>query len=447
MSEEKISGIADNSSWKKSKRKMERLGKNVNPEAMRNLNRSTISSLKKEERKNVLDNVIRDLPDKETKMVPATEEDLKEFRKEYPSENVQNFKVGNKEYRFNITDNIVKDIILQVVEEKGKDNLDPREIASRLSDYLGDKTSESIHFKFHKVQENDRLKYYQLLVKYANFLIYEDTKFSGKGYSLVWKSIISPIIENGKIFEIDESVTSILNNTHSTMTEAPFNHIILNCRILIEDRIYYGLMFTKYFINNTEPPGLVGESEIDGDLKDGFFSCYSELDKKDRERKLHLDFFDVGNVLCPERKNNKYQKRLISFFYSFCNFINEPEVTVVDTVLNPKNNKRRSDRGTMPLPANKIIRISGMLKKYVSEYSEGMYRGLSHRFIVRGHFMHFRDEKIYNKLYKIPEEELIKRGYQKSGGIIKKWLKPFQKGEGILVDKTYKVLKGGKEKC
>lgn len=360
---------------------------------------------------------------------------------EEKEENIKNFKVDDNEYRFNISNNITKDLILQEANKNGKDNIDPKNILAKLDEYLGDKTSESIHFKFHKIPENDRLKYYQLLIKYANFMIYENHNEHNYDYSGVWEDFIKPIIDNGRIFQLDDDIIPIIDDTNSKKTEMPFNQILIDCRIPMGDRIYYGMVVGKYFIDDKNDPGMIEESKSDGNMFIGCFSCYGKIDIKDGERKLSFEYFDINEQFSKMEKFNKYQKRLMNFFYSFCNLINEPDVEIVETILNPKNNKRRAERGSMPLPSSSVIKIYGALKKYVSEYNDGISTGLSHRFIVRGHFMHFRDEKRYSILYNLSEEELAKRGCQKSNGMIKKWVLPYQKGKGILINKTYKVLK------
>jgi hypothetical protein len=391
---------------------------------------------------NKLDKKISELREKDKK--PITKEQIDSFKEEYTG--TEKLKIGEEEYNFDLTGNIAKDLLYEEMQRNGKDNLDSNAIHTKLEEYLGDKTSESIPFKFHKVQENDRLKYYQLLVKYAHFKIYEkiSSNYEPGDYSSVWKNFIKPIMDHGKIFEIGDDIVSILNATDSIKTQAPFNHIILDCKILIDDRIYYGVMYTVYFVDDNKESGVVPESESKGHkMSAGFLSCYSEINKNNGERELYLDFFDEDSLLFKKNKLNKYQKKIISFFYSFCNFINEPEVTTTETILNPRNNKRRADRGAMPLPSNNIIRVSGNLKEYVYNYNLGLVSGYSHRFIVRGHFLHFRDEIRYKNIYTMSDAGLGKNGYQKSNGIIKKWIKPFHKGEGILVDKTYKIMKGG----
>lgn len=448
MTEEKVENKIL-SKWKRAKRISERTKKTT--DTSNSLNKF-IGAKETEEKLGVLDKAIESLenisdPNKERKIIPATKEELDKFR-EGPPENVQNFKIGDKEYRFNITDNVMMDILREVIKEKGKENFDPKDAVARLDEYLGDKASESVHFKFYKIPENDRLKYYQLFVKYSHFLIYEQQKIlGGKDFSDVWEAVIQPIIDHGRIFELEDELIPILNNTDSTKTEIPFNQLILDCRIPIDDRIYYGLAVGKYFWDDTKPYGIVPESEVDGRyVLTGILSCFSMIDQKDGERKMYYEFFEIESTrFIKDKKLNNYQKRLISFFYSFCNFINEPEVEVIDTPFNPKNNQRRAERGSMPLPSNNRIRISGKLKEYVSKYNSGLFQGFSHRFAVRGHFRHFRSEKRYAGLYKLPEEELTKKGYQKVNGMIKKWIKPFIKGQGIMVDKTYKVVKGGQK--
>ena len=438
------------SKWKKAKRLSER-HKDV-LDTSKSLNKF-ITEKKIEKKLDVLEEVIDDLEQsfeekkQERKIVPATEEELEKFRDEKEG-NVENFKVGNKEYRFNIAENIMRDILKQLIKEKGKENFDPKEAVQRLNEYLGDKTLESVHFKFYKIQENDRLKYYQLLLRYAHFLIYEEKiVLDNQDFSNIWESIIQPIVDHGKIFELDETMIPILRDTDSTKTEMPFNQVLLDCRIPIDDRIYYGLVVGKFFTDNKNPPAVVRETESKGHyVYTGVLSCYSKIDQKDGERKMYLEFFDTENLFVDNKPLKKYQKKLMNFFYSFCNFINEPDVEVIDAPFNPKNNQRRAEKGSMPLPANKKIRIYGKLKQYVTSYNSGLSQGIGHRFSVRGHFRHFREEKRYVGLYKLSEEDLAKKGYQKSKGMVKKWIKPFIKGHGIMIDKTYKVVKGGQEK-
>ncbi len=403
MEIEKNKGL---SKWKKAKRQIERIN-DISGTVKKSINRYVSSD--DEAKLETLDNAINEL----------SKDDEKD----------------ESEFRFNITGNITTDIIRNLVKEKGRD-IDPKEIRKIVDEYLGDKSSESIHFKFFKIPENDRLKYYQLLIKFSNFLLSEDKK----QFPDIWDKIIQPIIDNGRIFDIEEEVTNILNSTDSKETGMPFDQIILNCRIPIKDRIYYGLVVSRCIFDDSGESGMfnISESDIRNQSK-LFFSCYSKIDKNG-ERKCYREYFNT-----EKDKLNFFQKRLISFFYSFCNFLNEPEVEIIESSFNPKNNKRRKEKGSMALPSSKKIRIYGTLKKYIYEYSENLSNSINHRFRVRGHFRHLRDKERYSILYKLPKDKLIAKGYQISNDLIKKWVKPYTKGQGILIDKTYNLSKGGKK--
>jgi len=362
---------------------------------------------------------------------------------------IKKYKIGNKEYTLNSEENLAYDILFKLKQDFGssyiRENKEKimKKSSELISEILGDKGSESVHFKFFKIPENDRLRYYQLILRHLLFRINTEKK---NDFSGIWNYIIEPIIIDGKIFDINEDLISVLSDTESTKTQMPFNQMILNCRIPIYDRIYYGIMVGKLFTDGGHTRGLVDE-KVGNPFAHytGLLSCYSQLDKTG-ERQIYTEWFDTENTL-QQSKLDKYQKRLLSFLYSFCNLINEPEVKVVENPFNPKNNERREKRGSMPLPTNREIRIYGRLEKYVKNYNEGVARaGFSHKFVVRGHFRHLRNKKRYSQIYKLSDEELTSKGFQKSNDLVKKWLKPYVKGAGILVDKTYKVKLEPKKK-
>lgn len=419
------------SKWKKSKRSLDRLDNKLSGVANKAMNRF-LNTNDDDNKLDLLDEAIDNIPDVSEK------------------ERRDKFKIGDNEYRFNISGNITKDILMKLFEENGGKDIDPAEVKKRADELLGDPLSESVQFKFFKIPENDRLKHYQLLIKYSNYCMHEKQYKNKKGFPDIWDNLLLPAIENGEIFEIEDSLIGILNNTKSDVTEIPFGQILIDCRVPIEDRIYHGFMASRYIVDNDGEVGIFVDDE-DIDIKKtfcGFMSCYTKINKEKDERQIFLEFMydnDINqNPKDSYNKYNKYQKKIINFFYSFCNFINEPEVRIVDNEFNPKNNKRRVEKGKMPLPANKRIVIDGNLKKYISDYNSGLSHGLSCRFSVRGHFMHFRDEKRYSNLYEISEEYLLEKGYQKVNGVIKKWVKPYIKGNGIFVKKDYKIIKGGK---
>jgi hypothetical protein len=113
--------------------------------------------------------------------------------------------------------------------------------------------------------------------------------------------------------------------------------------------------------------------------------------------------------------------------YLVCNildFINNPDVELVHVERTKEENVKRMDRGKIPIPVCKYVRINGQLKIYFDELNAGGEFNYSHKFWVRGHFRVLRDEH---------------RWKDKVGTKI--WIPPFIKGKGIFIQKEYVVEK------
>jgi len=120
-------------------------------------------------------------------------------------------------------------------------------------------------------------------------------------------------------------------------------------------------------------------------------------------------------------KNHVVIKNLI---FNFILFLNNPEVQVVEVVRTAKNDEKRIRKGKLPLPCSSKIYLTGMLRQYVDKLNSGGSFNYSHRFWVRGHYRTLHDINMYK---------------DKVGTRI--WIMPFVKGEGILIDKTYRLKK------
>lgn len=111
------------------------------------------------------------------------------------------------------------------------------------------------------------------------------------------------------------------------------------------------------------------------------------------------------------------------FFVNFIDFLENREVEFVYVKRTEKSRKKRMMKGKIPLPSSRIIKITGVLKKYVRELKTGKHFTYSHRFWVRGHWRHFKHPR-FTKM----------RGK-------KRWIPPYIKGSGILIDKRYRLVK------
>lgn len=302
-------------------------------------------------------------------------------------------------------------------------------------------------YKLFNVAETDRLKSFQVLRKFLENEYHTSTEDSTNGTKeqqayasniiQIHKYIIQPVLENIKLFELEDEVVPVLQLHDVYEGKFPFPSIGIDCKVNLkvgkEDRLYLGFLIGSYF---TE----------DNISYHGVTTVYGVRDNEGKYRLKH-DFFvlekEISKQIFKDVRINDY-KQVRSFIYAFLNYINSPDVTIKEIEFSKKNNERRVERGRMPLPSSNKIYIHGVqLRKYVDEINAGVKRvGLTHRFWVRGHYGHFRDKKRYKLIYSLTSEELQRKGYEKlDNGLIRKWRGSFLKGEGLLLDKTYRVGK------
>lgn len=150
-----------------------------------------------------------------------------------------------------------------------------------------------------------------------------------------------------------------------------------------------------------------------------FYSCFAMVNKTIGE-----NFTDTGEERKRMRRLAEYIRPLI------CNIIdmvegNDEDLEVVTINTSKDQNLKRIRRNQIPMPTKVFIKSKGKFKKYVKEFNQDDKddsKKLTHKFLVRGHFRHFRSEKF---VYKQGE---------------KTWIKPFFKGKGIVVSKDYRLI-------
>jgi Asp-tRNA(Asn)/Glu-tRNA(Gln) amidotransferase C subunit len=159
--------------------------------------------------------------------------------------------------------------------------------------------------------------------------------------------------------------------------------------------------------------------------------------------KNKLEIFD-------DKKNDKINKKyseIWNFVEAFQNFINSDDIRYFPINLSDieKKNKRREKKGKTPYPKNLMeIKINGYLKDYLNEIESGKIYRLSCKFIVRGHYIHFWNKQKYKNIYKkFDEGKLENKGnavYQLTNErILKRWVMPYVKGQGLLIKKRYSL--------
>ena len=150
-----------------------------------------------------------------------------------------------------------------------------------------------------------------------------------------------------------------------------------------------------------------------------FYACFAMVN-----RTIGENFTDTSEERTKMRMLSDNVRVLI------CNIIdmvegNDEDLEVITVNTSKEQNLKRIKRRQIPMPTKVFIKAKGKFKKYVKEFNqddEDNKKKLTHRFLVRGHFRHFRSEKFVHKQGE------------------KTWIKPFYKGEGIVISKDYKVV-------
>lgn len=299
-------------------------------------------------------------------------------------------------------------------------------------------------FKGLGITENDRLKNYQLVKSYWNSKMsklndVEDliAKEQMDLLRIYWKSSFKQSMDEAQLFVIEDDAIPMILHTECNDGKLPFNSVFIDAKVKIKNRNYFGFHVGSYYTEKAQYKAIltVYSKEIQhGDKMVKVLVPDFILLKQDKDENL------------PFRKSDYYHNKIRNFVFSFCSFINEPEVSVHTIPCNPKNNERRVARGIMPLPEYKNVVIRGKLRIYVDEIARNLNSGtrksIGYRYWVRGFYRHFFNTKRYAKLYALDSESQAKAGLtfsDKHNGILRRWIKPSIRGQGILIKQSWEV--------
>jgi hypothetical protein len=329
-------------------------------------------------------------------------------------------------------------IIKRLAESKiDMSRVTKEEILAEMQKDFGDLNSPESIFFMNDIPINDRLKNYQMTLRQwtrtSTKEIEGESTIDGIKFSQWFKNLLS-LVSDCPVYELSDDVVPLLANTHSAKTKLPFDSFVIDCKLDLPGETFYGFL-------------VISSKDEDNNSGVLIYTSHAYFDENQKEIVIGPSFIPLEGYYQDSDyfegydKTNKNFARVREFIYSFCNFLNEREIEIVNCPVNPKNSEKRITKGLVPIPSYKVIHLTGKLKRYVGEFNAGMHKQYSHKFIVRGHFMHFRDNKKYTKLYQLDDVDLINSGYTKVNGILRKWKKPFVKGQGILVQKIEKVRK------
>ncbi len=222
-----------------------------------------------------------------------------------------------------------------------------------------------------------------------------------------------------RLVEVEEDIMPLVINTDNKIfyRNLFFPSVFLNNEIKFEHVLVKGILICD--INTKEDYNITA---LCLDLRDkGFYTAIFSLIKHDEDRSSLKSKDDI-----------KFSTRLNDYLRSIvCNFVdlvegNDEDIDVVEIITTREQKLKRIKRGKIPFPTKIFIKAKKEFKKYVQEFNKKLEdsekKGFGYKFLVMGHFMHFRSDR-----------------YIHAKGT-KKWVKPFMKGEGILISKDYKVI-------
>jgi hypothetical protein len=258
-------------------------------------------------------------------------------------------------------------------------------------------------------------------------------------------SLCVEMIQFGKIFKCENNVLELLNNTSNKIfyRNVPFPIFLIDYR---DEKIINGLEIYAIIVRDVD---IVLSEKLDKDCGRGLNITVFAKDSRDKtDTWIRFNITKKGIYrgtirrleMLPKKEEDKIHKKIGIFICNFLDYLQHPQAK--QTIYRfSNNNENRAKR--MKLPLQDIIKVGATseLLRYISEQEQKKSIEFSYSFWVMGHFYHFRNKQKFNKLYSFDNDELKKRGYilredkLQIERLISRWIKPYVKGKGILIDK------------
>lgn len=236
-------------------------------------------------------------------------------------------------------------------------------------------------------------------------------------------------LEDGHKFNIEDGLFKLLNLTKNEVyyRKQPFDSIFINKEIDILDRYsIYGILITdkgdeNYIITMGRDNKINKSVLFNFRLKDG------ETFEIENEVQLTENIASI-----PNNEIVLFKKEVANLVCNFLDIFNNPNV---EKEIKRLNNKEKDLKGRLRFNTEVYINSKDKLKEYIYDNLESSEINFKHSFWVAGHYVHFKDINKYKRIYGLSLDELNSEGLQKER-YIKRWILPYIKGKGELVNKT-----------
>lgn len=291
----------------------------------------------------------------------------------------------------------------------------------------------------------------QIIFQKENFYNNRDMK------EVIYKTVY--MFKDTKFFKVHEHIlkTLLLTDNNIGRKKLPFNSMFINNWIPLTQlnlKLKTKKTNEKQIINlmdyGVSGIHLVNSNSMKFGDEHGITKHYGDVailwfieHKTDKDKFLgnnrlltmeNTNFFFDNKVFTGEMLDNIGMKHLLPKITSqiallVCNildFLNEPDVRYV--VSEHKSlNKKRLKHNKKTIYPTLTVQITGETKQYFDALRMGRHFSYSHKFWVRGHYKHYTHPRYKNMQGK------------------RTWVKPFIKGEGLLLNKKYNLKKGDKK--
>jgi hypothetical protein len=300
------------------------------------------------------------------------------------------------------------------------------------------KKSKSL-FDSHKPKEvvnmspkDIKLPPYHFFQKYAQHLITSnrDEHSQMLGWAIYQESS-KDVNEFLRLIEIDKSIINLIESTDNDHFYRPlfFPKVFINTDIHYENFIIKGLLLIDEN-NPKNDKSIITKKEdilmmaVGYDMDESTeYMVFTELVDKP------LKSVNQYGVLYKDKSDIKIVDKLSNHLRNVaCNLIDlvmgnaDTDVNIIEIETTKEQNLKRVKRGQIQIPTKVFIKPKDHFLKYLTEFNtEHDKSHLTHKFLVRGFWRHFRSER-YTKM----------RGKSV-------YTYPFYKGGGILIAKDYKI--------
>jgi hypothetical protein len=239
------------------------------------------------------------------------------------------------------------------------------------------------------------------------------------------------------IFELDGRIARLFlltKNKPRPGIKLPFPNTFIDVVVRFDSKIFYGFLAieTRYsYVNGTPISNAVTDANHIGEdeFEDITIYTFYKDEKTNKKGVFRIGMFWKADydLLSTKEMSKSTIKRLDKFMrcitMNFIDFIHDPNVRLIEHRRTRQTNEKRMKKGKIPLPSSTVIKLTGEVAKYVDDLRLDNGNGFAydHKFWVKGHWRELTSPRFTKKRYQ------------------RVWIPPYIKGQGILIEKRYKI--------